>query len=567
MIHLIPSVKHQEIRNGILGKKAINYKKTGYDERILLALEKLPYDDDGARLDIEIEDGSGEGYELQIDKDNILVKANGSAGAFYAIQTLRQIFKNDKVPCMFIQDEPDFEYRGFYHDVTRGKVPTVDTLKHLIDEMAYYKLNSLQLYVEHTFEFEETKEIIKKTGCLSKEEILELERHCHNNFIEFIPSLSTFGHLYELLEQEPYQHLRVVKEFEKKCNFWRARMEHHTIDPLNPESIEIIKSLIDQYEPLFKSKYFNICCDETFDLKQYPAECMDEARLYIDFVKQIIEHVQRKSKKVMMWADILLEHPETIEELADDICFLNWNYDAEPSEEKIVQLAKKGRKQIVCPGTTTWNRFCENVAVEESNISLMAEYGYKHGAIGMLNTNWGDWGNPCSIELAMYGLVLGAAKSWNVQMKLGEEFYESVNTLLYGKANAMQCLKEMSEMHQNISWVYFCKKYFSRRYGKATNMKPWDIAKLKKVQDTYLDLKSILETDIWDMDEYRQEMSLAAEGICVMAELYAKLEGMKVKRITDTEEWIRKYRAKWMQKNKESELCNIEEMFRYCETQ
>jgi hypothetical protein len=33
----------------------------------------------------------------------------------------------------------------------------------------------------------------------------------------------------------------------------------------------------------------------------------------------------------------------------------------------------------------------------------------------------------------MYGLVLGAAKSWNVQMKLGEEFYESVNTLLYGK--------------------------------------------------------------------------------------------------------------------------------------
>jgi hypothetical protein len=98
-----------------------------------------------------------------------------------------------------------------------------------------------------------------------------------------------------------------------------------------------------------------------------------------------------------MWADILLEHPETIEELADDICFLNWNYDAEPSEEKIVQLAKKGRKQIVCPGTTTWNRFCENVAVEESNISLMAEYGYKHGAIGMLNTNWGDWGNPCSI--------------------------------------------------------------------------------------------------------------------------------------------------------------------------
>ena len=35
------------------------------------------------------------------------------------------------------------------------------------------------------------------------------------NFIEFIPSLSTFGHLYELLEQEQYKHLRVLKDFEK----------------------------------------------------------------------------------------------------------------------------------------------------------------------------------------------------------------------------------------------------------------------------------------------------------------------------------------------------------------
>ena len=104
------------------------------------------------------------------------------------------------------------------------------------------------MYVEHTYEFEETKELIKKTGYLSKEELLELEEYCQDHFVEFIPSLSTFGHLYELLEQEQYQHLRIVKEFEKKCNFWRARMEHHTIDPLNPESIEVIQSLIDQME-------------------------------------------------------------------------------------------------------------------------------------------------------------------------------------------------------------------------------------------------------------------------------------------------------------------------------
>ena len=122
-------------------------------------------------------------------------------------------------------------------------------------------------------------------------------------------------------------------------------------------------------------------------------------------------------------------------------------------------------------------------------------------------------------------------------------------------------------MHENIGWVYFCKKYFTNRYGKKANMKPWNITKLKKVQNTYSDLKNRLEREKWDSDEYRQEMLLAAEGICVMAELYAKLEGIAVTRMTNTEEWLKKYRTKWMQKNKESELCNIEELFRYCEAQ
>jgi N-acetyl-beta-hexosaminidase len=67
----------------------------------------------------------------------------------------------------------------------------VATLKSLIDQMAYYKLNSLQLYVEHTFEFEEYKDLNEKLGYLSKEEIKEIDAYCEENFIEFIPSLST----------------------------------------------------------------------------------------------------------------------------------------------------------------------------------------------------------------------------------------------------------------------------------------------------------------------------------------------------------------------------------------
>lgn len=135
---------------------------------MIAALDKLPCSESGAPIDICIRGDSGEEYELNIDKNRISIHAEGPAGAFYAIQTLRQILKHKVIPCLYIKDNPDFKYRGFYHDATRGKIPTVATIKALIDQMAYYKLNSLQLYVEHTFEFEEYKDLNKKFGCFKK---------------------------------------------------------------------------------------------------------------------------------------------------------------------------------------------------------------------------------------------------------------------------------------------------------------------------------------------------------------------------------------------------------------
>ena len=146
--------------------------------------------------------------------------------------------------------------------------------------MAYYKLNSLRLYVEHVFAFEETKGLRGATGFLTKEEIREIGAYCRENFVVFIPSLSTFGHMYELLEQAQYRHLRVLKNFVASPNFWRERMSHHTIDPFDPESIAFVQNLINQYAPHFDSDTFNICCDETFDLKQYQTQGLDVGAIY-----------------------------------------------------------------------------------------------------------------------------------------------------------------------------------------------------------------------------------------------------------------------------------------------
>ncbi len=567
MIHLIPRVKTLETKDGFLKKKAIFYNAPCGDARLIKALGKLEQSADGTPLTIEI-GAEGEGYELWVEENAIRIKGAGPAGAFYAIQTLRQLFAHETVPCLYIQDKPDFEYRGFYHDVTRGKVPTVESMKWLIDQMAYYKLNSLQLYVEHVYEFEETKELIKTTGYLSSAELKELDAYCKENFIEFIPSLSTFGHLFELLNQEQYAHLQVMKGYKASPNRWIDRMGHHTIDPLQPESIELIKSLIDQYVPNFESDIFNICCDETFDLTRVYGESeYDEAQLYVDFVKKIIAHLQSKGKKVMMWADILLKHPETISEIPDDIYFLNWCYRAEPPEDTIIRFSEMNRKQIVCPGTTIWNRFCERVEVEEKNISLMTEYGYKHGAIGVLNTNWGDFGHTCSLELSMYGLVLGAEKSWSVSTQVGAELDEAVDFLLYQQAGAMAALREVSALNDCIAFREFALNYYKIAYPASRWPRPVLMAEIPEIQARYNAIRERLGKETWTLDEYRQEMLIAAEAVCLVAELSARHEHRKPKvdRITSSEEWLPKFRAKWTAKNKESELTRIEEFFRLCE--
>ena len=57
---------------------------------------------------------------------------------------------------------------------------------------------------------------------------------------------------------------------------------------------------------------------------------------------------------------------------------------------------------------------------------------------------------------------------------------------------------------------------------------------------------------------YKEQILIAAEGVMVMAELFAGQIGCKTDRITDTHKWLKKYCDSWRADNKESELREIE---------
>ena len=166
--------------------------------------------------------------------------------------------------------------------------------------MAAYKLNQLQLYMEHTFLFAKFSEVWRDDTPLTPEDILELDAYCRKRHIELIPSIACFGHLYKVLRTRTYCHLCELPDMEQEPFGFVDRMKHHTLDVSNPESMQLAKSLIDEFMPLFTSKYFNICADETFDLGKGKsaglAETKGTQRMYLDFVKELCGYVVSKGK-------------------------------------------------------------------------------------------------------------------------------------------------------------------------------------------------------------------------------------------------------------------------------
>ena len=257
-----------------------------------------------------------EAYTLEAGEEGIVITGGSMAGLFYGVQTLRQIIqqKGACIPYMHIEDFPSILARGLYYDVTRGRVPTLVYLKKLVDKMAFYKLNQLQLYIEHSFLFEDFSEVWRDDTPLTATDIVELDADCRNKNIDLVPSIASFGHLYKVLRTKSFCHLCELPNTQEEPFGFIDRMEHHTLDVSNPESLQFVTKLIDEYLPLFTSEYFNICADETFDLGKGRSKTLAEQKgveqMYLDFVKQLCQYLVDKGKKPMFWGDIICGFPD-----------------------------------------------------------------------------------------------------------------------------------------------------------------------------------------------------------------------------------------------------------------
>src|SRR5665648_1039936 len=161
-------------------------------------------------------------------------------------------------------------------------------------------------------------------------------------------------------------------------------MRYAIMNVSDPESFTLIEGILDQYMPLFRSNKINICCDETFDLGKGKsasmAKIMDYGELYLFYVNQLVEYLQSKGKEVMIWGDIVKNHPKHLDKLNPQVTCLNWYYDYGAKEETVKIFSDKGLKQYVCPSVSGYSRLVNAYDMSFTNIREMAKFGIQYHA-------------------------------------------------------------------------------------------------------------------------------------------------------------------------------------------
>ena len=376
-----------------------------------------------------------QGYNIIIKDKFIHVSASTPQGLFYGAQSLKQLIRhqlltenNLNIPCYNIFDYPSLEYRGWMDDISRGPIPTKEFIKEEIRRLAEYKFNFFNLYTEHLFKLEDYPDIAPTDG-LTAEEIKELTDFAKDYYIEFIGNQQCFAHAEKTLDNPFYDDIK-----DTRFNF----------NPGVDETYEFLEVLLGETAQAYESKYFNINCDETESLGNGKAKSYIDSigaeNAYCQHINKVYDILKKYDKEVMMWGDIIAKNPEMIKQLPEDIQFIVWSYGGRDSFDEMIEPFKNsGHEFWVAPGASCWATSFPYIDNYIKNIANFARDAEKHGAKGIINTAWDDYGETM-FNSTWHAMIWCAETSWNT-LKSNDEnerierekiFNENFNVQYFG---------------------------------------------------------------------------------------------------------------------------------------
>lgn len=356
------------------------YKRTVSDVR----LPEITLTGNAKKADIRLSENKDlalEAYTMDIDNNGISIAGGSEKGVWWGLQSLTQLLIQAaeasggsdtlEMPCVHIEDEPHFAYRGALLDCCRYFFP-VEDVKEFIDMMALHKLNTFhwhltndqgwRIEIKKYPRLTEIGSIRKETkighandptlgydgtphgGFYTQEDIKEIVRYASERQITVIPEIEMPGHALGALAS--YQYLGCRGEGYEVRTTWNVSDEVFCIG--RESTFTFLEDVLDEVCRLFPSEYIHIGGDEcpvTYwktcpDCQRRMKEegLKDERQLQGYLLKRIEKYLNAKGKKIIGW-DEILEGGVT-----PTAVVMSWR-----GPEGGIEAAKKGNKVIMTP--------------------------------------------------------------------------------------------------------------------------------------------------------------------------------------------------------------------------
>jgi len=288
----------------------------------------------GHALKVDARNPGPEGYILRTSPEIVVVAGSDDRGAFYGLQSLRQLAVERAGAVHFagydIRDWPTKPFRGFkLYLPGRSNIPFFK--RFVRDSLALYKYNTLIVEMNasmrlerhpelnsawvrfsretnywrrnyppgapHDIEINSSHQDTADGGFLEKDEVADLARYVRQFHIEFVPELPSFTHSYYLLSAHP-------ELSEVPGELWPD-----TYCPSNPESYKLLFDVYDEYIDLLKPRMVHAGHDELFQPVGLCPLCRDKdiRERYGEDVRKIHDYLAGKGVRMAIWGDMLLE--------------------------------------------------------------------------------------------------------------------------------------------------------------------------------------------------------------------------------------------------------------------
>ncbi|MHA1998738.1 MAG: glycoside hydrolase family 20 zincin-like fold domain-containing protein [Promethearchaeota archaeon] len=369
-----------------------------------------------------------EGYMLQTINGEtgtrLIVIAGYPAGMFNGLQTLYQLLVPDSetkgdaseiyLPGVDISDWPSMDIRGLTDDISRGQSPSIDATKRYLKFLARFGMKNYLFYTEDMFFIPEHPKMTRMIdgvdrGPLTRESIRELEEFSARTCLSAVEVSTVYQNLSHM------ENVLLHDEYTELAEFPGSSC----LNLDDPKIYDFISDTLGYVADSFKSPMIHIGCDESWDVGMYKTKQLVAEKgifkVHLDHYLWVIDFLKKRGKdSILLYHDIVSKYPEALEQLPKEgLILVYWEYSIKDPYPKLDNVLKSGIPYVMSSSCLCWTKPFPDWKNALSSNKHLIETGLAKGAIGQLNSSWGDQGEENLRENNLLPWAYSSALSWN----------------------------------------------------------------------------------------------------------------------------------------------------------